>query len=219
MSLASDAAAELNPLAPPRGPLVLGIISLLAGALGWWASLRLFLDYIASLKDSNFVASCNLSDTVSCAQNIESSYGSILGFSNTVLGLTLFVVPIVMGVLILARVSLPRWVYAGYSIGTGAAVVLISYLQWASFTQIGTLCVYCLLIWSVTIPLFWSSLSRTLSRPVSGDTAPRASLIGGLRTAVVESWWIFAVVHLIAVLAFGELSIGAMSELIQVIFG
>lgn len=213
MSIPTDSISTAERSAD-RGRIVLGVISLLAGVLGWWASLRLFLDYTESLKDTNFVPSCNLSAVVSCAQNYGSSYGSIFGFSNTVIGLSLFLIPMLMGVLYLANVRLPRWIQVGYSIGTFGAIVLISYLQWASFTQIGTLCLYCLLIWSVTIPLFWAVLGRTLAKADPEDRAPRASFLGGLSRAVSGNWWLFALVHLAAVLAFGELSIGALSGLI-----
>lgn len=209
---------SIEQIAPPRGigMLGLGIVSLVAGVLGWWASFRLFSDYMASLKDSGFVPSCDLSAVVSCAKNYESGYGSLFGFSNTVIGLSLFVIPVAIGVLLLARVQLPRWVYAGYSLGLLGGIALISYLQFASFTDLKTLCVYCLLIWSMTIPLFWGSLSLSLK------PAPEAIGSGPLRMirgVIVENWWLIALVHLSAVLVFGELTIGAVSGLFGLIFG
>ncbi len=213
----SDSSQQIDSTAQPRSLQLLGVVSLIAGALGWWASFRLFLDYTASLKDSSFVPSCDLSAVVSCVQNYGSSYGSLFGFSNTVIGLSLFVIPIVLGVLILARVKLPGWVYAGYSIGLLGAIVLISYLQFASFTDLKTLCLYCLLIWSVVIPLFWCSLTMALR--VSGEDYSHRDTSRGLFGIVSSSWWLFALVHLIAVIAFGELTIGAFSGLISAILG
>lgn len=219
MAIPADSDSIAQPAEPKlRGLQPLSIISLIAGVLGWWASLRLFLDYTASLKDSSFVPSCDLSAVVSCMQNYGSSYGSLFGFSNTVIGLTLFVIPIVLGVLILAKVKLPGWIYVGYSVGLFGGIVLISYLQFASFTDLKTLCLYCLLIWTVTIPLFWASLGQSLSRQVlTDDPAPPTSFVGGIRTAIVGSWWLFALIHFIAVIAFGELTIGAFSGLISAI--
>lgn len=200
-----------------KSRLALGIISIIGGVLGWWASLRLFQDYVASLKDTDFIPSCNLSDVVSCAQNFGSSYGSLLGFSNTVIGLTLFVIPIVMGVFLLSKVSLPHWVLAGYSLGLLGAVALVSYLQWASFTQLLTLCLYCLLIWSVTIPLFWKTVAFTAEEWLKSKKAQIVKHSKSL-TLVVTNWWLIAVVHLIFVLAFGELSVRAVTGLFAAIF-
>jgi len=203
----------------PRSLTVLGALSLIGGALGWWASLHLLMDYIDSLKDSSFVPSCNLSAVVNCAQNFSSGYGSIFGFSNTAIGLTLFTIPIVLGVLILSGMRFPQRIFLGYSFGLLGGIVLISYLQHASFFDLKTLCLYCLLIWSVTIPLFWASLSASL-RPAEvvldedGEEQSR-----GILGIIAENWWLFALVHLAAVLAIGEFSIGAMSNLMGIIFG
>lgn len=217
MARADSDSSEQTVEPRPRGPQILGIVSLIAGVLGWWASFRLFLDYTASLKDSSFVPSCDLSAVVSCMQNYGSNYGSIFGFSNTVIGLSLFLIPIVLGVLILARVQLPRWVYGGYSLGLFGGIILISYLQFASFTELKTLCLYCLLIWSVVIPLFWCSLGRTL-KPSDEDYGHRDTS-RGLFGIVSSNWWLFALVHFAAVVVFGELSIGAFSGLISAILG
>lgn len=213
----SDSSQQIDGIARPRSLQVLGIVSIVAGVLGWWASFSLFLNYTATLKDDSFVPSCDISSVVSCTQNYSSSYGSLFGFSNTVIGLSLFVIPIVLGVLILARVELPGWVYAGYSIGLLGAIVLISYLQFESFTDLKTLCLYCLLIWSVTIPLFWCSLTMALG--LSEEDYSHRDTSRGLFGIVSANWWLFALVHLIAVVAFGELSIGAFSGLISAILG
>lgn len=200
-----------------RNLLALGIISILSGLLGWWASLRLFLDYTASLKDSSFVPSCDLSAVVSCMQNYGSSYGSIFGFSNTVIGLALFTIPIVIGVLILGRIKLPGWIYAGYSVGIFGGIALISYLQFASFTDLKTLCLYCLLIWTVTIPLFWVSLAVSLEHRFSTDDRTHRATGQGLFGIIASNWWLIALLHFSAVIVFGELSIGAFSGLISAI--
>lgn len=195
--------------------IALIVFSIVGGALGWWASFRLFLDYIESLKDTDFVPSCNLSDVVSCAQNFGSNYGSTFGFSNTILGLSLFVIPIVLGTLLLAQYAsnnsftLPKWVLVGYSVGLLGAVAFITYLQWASFTQIYTLCLYCLLIWTVVIPLFWSSVSNA----IDPSTVLGNSALSRIKRIIANNWWFIAFIHYIAVLVFGEVSIGAVREL------
>jgi len=203
----------------PRSVTVLAVLSLVGGVLGWWASLHLLMDYIESLKDSSFVPSCNLSAVVSCAQNFSSAYGSIFGFSNTAIGLTLFTVPIVLGVLILSGIRFPRRIYLGYSFGLLGGIALISYLQHASFFELQTLCLYCLLIWSVTIPLFWASLSVSLrpSEIILDEDGEEQSR--GLLGVLTENWWLFALVHLAAVLTVGEFTIGAVSNLVGILFG
>ena len=193
----------------PRTHRSFGIISLLGGLLGWIASFILFNEYTASLRDSNHVTNCDLSSTISCSQNFGSSFGSLFGFSNTVLGLSLFIVPIVIGILLIAEVYLPQWVRIGNVAGIFLAVLLTSYLQWVSFTQLSTLCIYCFMIWTAVILLFWKSIatidsnSGFLSRPLS---------------FIASNWWGLAVLHFLVILGIGELTIRAVSELLSVIF-
>lgn len=187
-----------------------GIVSVLAGILGWIASFILFTEYTGSLKDKNHIVNCDLSATISCSQNFGSSFGSLFGFSNTIIGLSLFIVPIVIGVLLIARVSLPNWVRIGNVVGITAALGLTIYLQWASFTQLATLCIYCFLIWTAVISLFWGSFSTIDSRNSRASRALRF---------LSANWWMLAVIHLVVLLVVGELHISAVSELLSVMSG
>lgn len=191
----------------PRTYRGYGIVSVLAGILGWIASFILFTEYAESLKDKDHIVNCDLSATISCSQNFGSSFGSLFGFSNTVIGLSLFLIPIVIGVLLIAKVDLPNWVRIGNVVGITAALGLTIYLQWASFTQLATLCIYCFLIWTAVISLFWGSFSTISSH--NGTT-------GRVLQFLSANWWMLAIIHLVALLVVGELHISAVSELLAV---
>jgi len=198
--------------ARPKNGMIFGILSILGGLLGLYGSFRLFLDYVASLKTTDFLPSCDLSDTISCAANLESSYGALLGFSNTVLGLALFVVPVVIGVLVLSGIELPRWLGLANLGGNLGAVALVTYLQWASFTQLETLCIYCFVIWLAVLAIFWSSLGFVARQWMSPHRA------GGLPDFISGYWSILWLAHLLVILGWGELTIGAVSELLAAFF-
>lgn len=203
----------MNTISLPDSPRTYrgyGIVSVLAGILGWIASFILFTEYTGNLKDKDHIVNCDLSATISCSQNFGSSFGSLFGFSNTILGLSLFIVPIVIGVLLIAKVKLPNWVMIGNTVGNTLALALTVYLQWASFTQLATLCIYCFLIWTAVISLFWGSFSTISSR---SSTAGRALQF------LSTNWWMLAVIHLVALLIVGELHISAVSELLAVMGG
>lgn len=194
----------------PRSYRGYGIVSVIAGILGWIASFILFTEYGESIKDKDHIVNCDLSATISCSQNFGSSFGSLFGFSNTVIGLSLFIVPIVIGVFLIAKVALPNWVRIGNIVGITAALGLTIYLQWASFTQLATLCIYCFLIWTAVISLFWGSFSILTSR--NGATSRVLQFLS-------SNWWILAIVHLVTLLIVGELHISAVSELLAVMNG
>jgi hypothetical protein len=60
---------------------------------------------------------------------------------------------VVSGVLAVAKVPLPRWYWAGLAVGTTLGVVFIHWLIYQSLYTIGALCPYCMVVWTVTIPL------------------------------------------------------------------
>ena len=93
---------------------------------------------------------------------------SEFGFPNSLLGIVGFTVVVVTGVLAVAKVALPRWYWAGLAVGTLLGVVFIHWLIVQSLYQIGALCPYCMVVWTVTIPLL-VVVSSIAFRPLAGN--------------------------------------------------
>ena len=70
-----------------------------------------------------------------------------------------------------------------YAIFVAGAFVFVHVLAYRSVFEYGSLCPWCMVIWLVTIPLFWTVLGWTLADGVWGG-ADGARRIG----AVVLSW-------------------------------
>ena len=47
------------------------------------------------------------------------------------------------------------WYWAGLQLGVIAGIVFVHWLMFQSLYRIGALCPYCVVVWAVTIPLFW----------------------------------------------------------------
>lgn len=65
---------------------------------------------------------------------------------------------------------LRRWFWLGLQAGTTAAVVFIHWSIFQSLYRIDALCPYCMVVWVVTIPLFWYT---TLHNLRAGDFPTR----------------------------------------------
>lgn len=139
-----------------------GVAFWLLGSVGWLAAFMLLTDYIHTLKDPSFVPSCNISVLVSCGPNMTSPQGSIFGFSNTIMGVTGFVAPILTGFLLMGDHKLSKWFWSGMALGHTGSLVLISWLFSQSVFSIGTLCPWCMVVWAVTIPMFFMVWTQTL---------------------------------------------------------
>jgi uncharacterized membrane protein len=138
-----------------RRPFVLAIVLIIAGAIGWYSAFRLMLDKIAVLIDPQADLDCNFSLLVECGTNLASWQGAVLGFPNPILGLGGFVAPIAVGVALLAGASFARWFWVIFNLGVAGAFAFCLWLAYQSIFVLGNLCPWCMLVWSVTIPMFW----------------------------------------------------------------
>ena len=167
----------------------LGIALTLLGAVGWIAAFTLLTEYIHTLQDPSYDPSCNVSVLVTCGPNMASWQGSLFGFSNTILGVTGFVIPILVGIVLMTGAKLPRWFWIAMSVGHLAALSLVVWLFSQSVFVLGTLCPWCIVVWLVTIPLFFVVLTKS-----SKEVKPDSRI-----TMFISDWfWVFIVIAYIA---------------------
>lgn len=150
-------------------PRILAAFLVIAGALGWWASFALTLDKFAVLADPNANLDCNISPLVQCGANLSSWQGEVFGFPNPLLGIAGFVAPIAVGVAIFAGARFARWFWIAFNVGVAGAFAFVIWLIAQSIFSLGTLCPWCMLVWSVTIPLFWAVTLRNAAAGAFGS--------------------------------------------------
>jgi uncharacterized membrane protein len=158
-----------------RRPWALAIFLIVVGVLGWWAAFSLTLDKFAVLENPGADLDCNISVLVQCGVNLNSPQGSAFGFPNPLIGLGGFVAPIAVGVGLLAGARFARWFWIAFNIGIAGALAFVIWLIGQSIFVLGTLCPWCMLVWSVTIPLFWVV---TLRNARDGAFGPGATRLG-----------------------------------------
>lgn len=130
----------------------------IGGVIGFFASFILTLDKMELLKDPNFVPNCNLSPLVSCSSVIKSQQSALFSFPNSLIGIAGFSVLITLGVLLLSGMKaklIKRWVWLGLQLGTVLGIIFVHWLFYQSVFVIRNLCPYCMVVWVVTITLFW----------------------------------------------------------------
>jgi uncharacterized membrane protein len=160
---------------------------LIAGALGLTAAITLTVEKIELLIDPSYVPSCSINPVLSCGSVMATPQASAFGFPNSLLGIVGFTVVVVTGVLAVAKIALPRWYWAGLAAGTLLGVVFIHWLIVQSLYQIGALCPYCMVVWSVTIPLLVVVTSIAL-QPLAGNAVAR--VLYQWRWSLVTLWFV-----------------------------
>ena len=137
---------------------------LVGGVAGFIASFLLTIDKIKLLKDSQFVPSCNLSETLNCKSVMLSEQAEVFGFPNSIIGIAAFAIFIAIGIATIDGVTFPRWFWQSALLGTVFATAFCHWLAFQTTFEIGALCPYCMVAWVATL-FISSSAIQELLRP------------------------------------------------------
>ena len=144
-------------------PLALAVFLMISGAIGLYASFELTVAKFDTLLNPDSSLGCDFSVLVQCGKNLDAWQGSVFGFPNPLIGLAGFVAPIAVGVGILAGARFSRWFWVSFNVGVAGALAFVCWLIYQSIFSLYTLCPWCMVVWSVTIPLFWAVTLFNLS--------------------------------------------------------
>jgi uncharacterized membrane protein len=167
MTEQSSARGSYPDLAPVDRPAAeaspgLGWLLTLGGAIGLLSAAILIIDKISFLKDPDKALSCDLNAFVSCGGVINTDQASAFGFPNPLIGVAGFAMVVLLGVLVLARVELPRFIWLGLQAGAIFGIAFVTWLQSQSIYEIQKLCPWCMAVWAVMIPIFIWVTARNL---------------------------------------------------------
>jgi uncharacterized membrane protein len=167
----------------PRSYRQTAWILVVGGIIGIFASIELIIQKIAVLSDPEFVPNCDINPILSCGSVISTEQASLFGFPNPVLGVIGFTIVIMFGALLFAGVEMPRSMWLGLNLGALSGMVFVIWLVSQSLYVIGALCPWCMVVWAVTIPIFWQVTTDNLA-------SNKLSLGKGLSEIVVTLKWI-----------------------------
>ncbi|GAA4196112.1 vitamin K epoxide reductase family protein [Streptosporangium oxazolinicum] len=188
-------------------PRLLPWLLVIGGAVGLLAAFVLAVEKIALLKNPEYVPSCSINPVLSCGSIMTTPQAELFGFPNPLLGVAGFAVVVTVGAALLAGAGFGRWFWLGLQAGVTCGAVFVHWLIFQSLYVIGALCPYCMVVWAVTIPLFWYVTVRNLARGhLPGGGSVVSSTRGARVVAVLRDYhsvaiavWFGAVIALIAV--------------------
>ena len=196
-------------------PTGLAVWLVVAGVIGWWAAFSLTLEKLHALANPDAIASCDFSVLVQCSANLDSWQGSVFGFPNPILGLTGWMAPIVVGMAILARARFARWFWWCFWAGIAFAFGFVVWLIGQSIYDLHTLCPWCMVTWSVTIPTFYAVTLHLLRAGLFPASA------GVRRVADRLMAWVplAAILSYAIILLLAQLEMNAIVNVWQTLFG
>jgi uncharacterized membrane protein len=177
--------------APARSAWVL----LIGGLLGWLAAVTLTVERFTLFTDPGYRPSCSINPILSCGSVMATHQAAVFGFPNPLIGVVGFSVVVTLGVLAVAGLGLPHWIWAGLWLGAALGAGFICWLIFQSLYRIGALCPYCMVVWAVT-----PALLATVTDQLWGGSRGRLRIIAEWRWTVVVVF--YAVVLLLVFLRF-----------------
>jgi uncharacterized membrane protein len=145
---------------------------LIGGILGLAASAALTIEKMMLLQNPNYKLSCSFNEIFACGSIVTTEQASVFGFANSIIGIIAFPVLITVGLLGLFGTGFPKFVLPGMAIATALAHIFVLWLVYQSLYVIGALCPWCMVVWAVTIPINFFSISElqgsSLARNLAG---------------------------------------------------
>lgn len=133
---------------------IYGFIIIIASSIGLLSSFELVRGKLLQADNPDAVLSCDLSPFASCGAVMTHWQSELFGFPNQLIGLIAYPIALFFGVLMVSRVSLPKWIHLAFNAGVFLGVVFITWLFTQSVFVIGVLCPWCIVVWAIQIPLF-----------------------------------------------------------------
>jgi uncharacterized membrane protein len=138
-------------------------ILVIGGIIGLLASSILTIEKMHVLANPSYQPSCSISPVVACSPVMTSWQANTFKFPNMFVGLAGFGMVWAVGMMLLAGAkNLKKWFWWCFQAGTLFGTLFITWLQYSSIYNIQKLCIYCMVVWVVTIPIFWATLSYNL---------------------------------------------------------
>jgi uncharacterized membrane protein len=165
-------------------------VMIVGGVVGLFAAFELTIEKFNVLSNPDYVPNCDINPVLSCGSVIVTQQAEVFGFPNPIMGLVGFTIVITFGVLIAAGVTLPRWVWWGLNAGALAGFTFVQWLVWQSLYSIGALCPWCMVVWTVTAPIFLWVTSSNLAEGRFGIDAGWGRSLASLRWFVLIGWYL-----------------------------
>jgi uncharacterized membrane protein len=141
-------------------------ILVICGAIGLACALIIMYDKVELMQNPHFQPNCDLNPVVSCGSVMQSDQAAAFGFPNPFIGIAGFSIVLTMGMAMLAGAKFKRWFWLGLQAGTIFGLGFVHWLFFESVYRIHALCPFCMVVWAMTITLFWYTLHYNIQTGV-----------------------------------------------------
>src|SRR5215204_274468 len=135
-------------------------ILVIGGIIGLLSASILTIEKLHLAANPDYIPSCSISPVVACSPVMGSWQASTFGFPNMLIGSAGFAMVWAVGMMLFAGAkNLKKWFWWCFQAGTTFGLGFITWLMYSSIYSIQKLCIYCMIVWAVIIPIFWTTLA------------------------------------------------------------
>lgn len=191
--------------ARPTGTAVMLIVTSLVSLA---ATIIIMVERAILTADPTYVTSCDINPWISCGRVMQSWQAMTFGFPNPLIGLVAFPMLITVGAALLAGSRFARWFWVLLNIGLVGGLAFAAWLWYAAVYSIGTLCLYCMVVWAMVIVQTVLITSRNLQTGAL-PVGPRiAALARDLAWPVIVLLWVLVAASILMEMGLGVIGLG-----------
>lgn len=135
----------------------------IGGTIALMASVILTVEKISALQNPGSSAVCDLNPIFSCSSVAASAQAEVFGIPNPIFGIVGYAAIAAVGVALLAGARFKRWFWVALNVGLLLATIFLHWLIFQTLYRIGALCLFCMVVWAVSVPVFWYTFLHSLS--------------------------------------------------------
>lgn len=141
---------------------VLPWLLVIVGVIGTACAFIIMYEKLHLLANPSYQTACDINPIISCGSVMQSDQAEAFGFPNPFLGLIGFPIVATIGVAMLAGATFKRWFWRAAQAGMLFSLLFVHWLFYQAVYNIGALCPWCMVVWTVTILGFWYLLLYNL---------------------------------------------------------
>lgn len=135
---------------------------IIAGLIAFVFSVIIMVEKVLLAADPTHIAPCTINPFISCNAVMASPQAALFGFPNPILGIAGFAIVVTVGFSILAGGQFKKWFWKAMNVGHFLAIIFVYWLFYSAVYKINSLCLYCMAVWAMMIPLFTYTLRYSL---------------------------------------------------------
>lgn len=144
----------------------LGWFTLIAGTIAFGAASMLVYERLQIFMDAGHKSICDVNALLNCGTVMRTEQAELFGFPNPFIGIAGYAITITLATVLIAGAKFNRWYWVAMNVGHALAMTFVLWLWYQTTFEINALCLFCMIVWLMQIPILVKVTARNISAGV-----------------------------------------------------